>query len=96
MPLIKMEVAISGKIFLATEAMPEEREAFRVASQLVREDPIANSELYRGKTDSKYALRFFRFGGCVAYFHYIMTGDPQTDLIRVASCKRSKPRRKNE
>jgi len=88
MPLIRMELLAEVLLFLATECLPEEVDAFSVCARLVREDPIAHSDVWKGRTSSRYVCRSFRFGGCRAFFQYHMTGDRRTDLIKVGSCKR--------
>ncbi len=93
MPAIRMILSEEARLFLLTECREEELEAFRVCSQMIREDPIRHSELYRGRTNAQYQPRFFRFGGCLAFIHYFITGDRRTEHIEVTACRRSKPRR---
>lgn len=88
MPLIRMELNPEAVLFLETECLPEEVEAFHVCARLIRRDPINHSDLWKGPTNSRYAIRSFRFGGCRAFFHYRMTGSRRTDLITVTTCKR--------
>lgn len=85
---IKAVLSKDALLFLDTECMSEEREAFFLALSFVQEDPLEYSRLYLGPARAKYTLRCFRFGGCVAYFHYFITGERETDLIRVLTCRR--------
>ncbi len=95
MPLIKMELLAEARLFLETECLPEEIDAFRVCAMLVREDPIAHSDVWKGRSTSRFVFRSFRFGGCRAFFQYQMTGDRRTDIIKVGSCKRIPHQRSN-
>ena len=91
---IKVELSDAVGLFLNTECLLEEREAFVVCVRLLAKDPesvIEHSQVYRGRTRQSPAPRFFRFGGCLAYFHYYWTGDPKTDRIRIETCRRVPP-----
>lgn len=76
--------------FLDYECLDEEREAFFIALRYVAQDPIKRSQPWLGRTNKTRIVRFFRFGGCRAYFEYHWTGDERTDWIEVIACQRSR------
>lgn len=79
------------RFFLETECLDEEVEAFFAAVEMVLLDPIGQSRPWLGRSNRPYIVRFFRFGGCLAFFEYHSTGDERTESIRIQSCKRLKP-----
>ena len=77
-------------LFLSTEGSTNEVNAFITALRIVMASPPDESSLWRGRTNALHAPRFFRFGGCLAFFEYHYSGEEKADLIWVRQCKRKK------
>lgn len=86
--LIRFELTEEVALFLETECLSEEVDAFWANVEAIRDDPIDNSQPFLGRTNRPRLLRYFRFGGCIALFEYHWTGEEDTDLIRVVGCTR--------
>lgn len=63
---------------------PNEVNAFYRASRKVRRTVIRDSEFYFAPEISRYMLRFFRFGDCIAICKFV----PAQNQIRVLECRR--------
>jgi hypothetical protein len=86
---LKVELHRDVVWFLRHRCSEAEVDAFYVHLEIVRTEPIANSEAVADPALSRYMLRFFRFADCIAIFQY----RPAEDRIIVRQCRRIRPRR---
>lgn len=64
-----------------------EQAAFAQATARVRAEPLRFSESLADPAISRFMLRFYRFGNCLAVFEY----DPARNRMRVLQCRRVRP-----
>jgi hypothetical protein len=70
--------------YLKYRCTPAEQDAFWDGLKRVVADPIRHSEHQSDPRLSRYMLRIFRFGGCLAVFEH----DAAAERIRVLECRR--------
>ncbi|MCH7592340.1 MAG: hypothetical protein IH989_06140 [Planctomycetes bacterium] len=90
---IKVELHREVVGFVRHDADESEIKAFYEALDRLAADPVAlieNSEPVRRPGVSRYMLRFFRFGRCIAIFET----NRARDRIRVRECQRIPPKRR--
>jgi hypothetical protein len=83
---IKVELHSDIVRFVRHECSDAEVDEFYAGLERIRRDPLA-SEAIADPRLSRYMLRFFRFGSCVAIFRY----DPGRETIKVLECRKVRP-----
>lgn len=92
---IKVELHRQVVRFVRHDANEDEANAFHEALHRLAADPVAlieNSEPLNCPGVSRYMLRFFRFGRCIAIFET----NRARDRIRVRECQRIPPKRRGK
>ena len=80
----KVELHRRVQWFLECRCTAAEQDAFFAQLERIIADPIRNSEHRSDPRLSRYMLRIFRFGGCLAIFEY----NAAAERIRVLECRR--------